>query len=181
MGSKCQNPGSKPRHSICLIQRGKLSSGTTRQLWEGQWSCRVRTSCPSPNHWSAPLTFLAGYLAGQAVKVLTVATATAEISEQTVATTVTLGSTVSHEDGTDSERLDKAKFRPSSGQVRLGQSLSHVRLFATPWTAARQASLKSDSLLAVVHYRWARESRETGKQYNIMAKRKDSGARLLSF
>ena len=52
------------------------------------------------------------------------------------------------------------------------QSLSRVRLFATPWTAARQASLKSNSLLAMAHYRWARESSDTGKQYNVMAKRK---------
>ena len=55
---------------------------------------------------------MAGYLAAQAVKALTVAIATAEISEQTVATTVTLDSTISHEDGTDSERLDEAKVRP---------------------------------------------------------------------
>ena len=61
---------------------------------------------------------MAGYLAAQAVKALTVAIATAEISEQTVATTVTLDSTISHEDGTDSERLDEAKVRPRSGQVR---------------------------------------------------------------
>ena len=141
MGSKCQNPGSKPRHSICLIQRGKLSRGTTRQLWEGQRSCRVRTSCPSPNHWSAPLTFLAGYLAAQAVKALTVAIATAEISEQTVATTVTLDSTISHEDGTDSEAgwgQGQAKVR--SGQVTRSvvsdslrpHGLQHAR---PPWRA----------------------------------------------
>ena len=60
---------------------------------------------------------MAGYLAGQAVKALTVAMATAEISEQTLATTVTLDSTVSHEDSTDSERLDKAQVQVSCSVV----------------------------------------------------------------
>ena len=38
-------------------------------------------------------------------------------------------------------------------QIRLDQSLSHVQLFATPWTAAHQASLsisKSQSLLKLI-------------------------------
>ena len=50
------------------------------------------------------------------MKALTVAMATAEISEQTLATTVTLDSTISHEDSTDSERLVKAQVQFSSVQ-----------------------------------------------------------------
>ena len=50
------------------------------------------------------------------MKGLTVAMATAEISEQTLATTVTLDSTISHEDSTDSERLEKAQVQFSSVQ-----------------------------------------------------------------
>ena len=50
------------------------------------------------------------------MKALTVAMATAEISEQTLATTVTLDSTISHEDSTDSERLEKAQVQFSSVQ-----------------------------------------------------------------
>ena len=41
-----------------------------------------------------------------------------------------------------------------SVQFSSAQSLSHVRLFATPWTAARQASLSitnSQGLLKLVH------------------------------
>ena len=136
MGSKRQNPGSKPRQGICLVQRGKVSSSTAWQLWkEGQRSCRARTSCLAPNHWLAPLTFLAGYLAGQAEKALTVAMATAEISEQTLATTVTLDSTISHEDSTDSERLDKAQVQFSRSVVSDSlrpHGLPHAR---PPWRA----------------------------------------------
>ena len=141
MGSKRQNPGSKPHQGVCLIQRGKMSSSTTWQLWkEGHRSCGVRTPCPTPNHWFAPLTFLAGYLAGQAVKALTVAMATAEISEQTLATTVTLDSTISHEDSTDSERLEKAQVQFSSVQFSRSvvsdslrpHGLQHAR---PPWRA----------------------------------------------
>ena len=134
MGSKRQNPGSQPCHGICLIQRAKLSSSILDSSAEGQRACRVRTSCPSLNHWSAPLTFLAGYLAGQAVKAMTVAVATAEISEQTLATTVTLDSTISHEDRTDSERLDSSvqfsrSVVPNSLQPH---GLQHAR---PPWRA----------------------------------------------
>jgi len=38
--------------------------------------------------------------------------------------------------------IQKNKIEPpSSDQIRSDQSLSHIRLFATPWIAARQASL----------------------------------------
>ena len=114
----------------------------TWQLWkERQRSCRVGTSCPSLNHWRAPLTFLAGYLAGQAAKAMTVAVATAEISEQTLATTVTLDSTISHEDRTDSERLDKAQVQFSSVQFRRSVVPNSLRPHGPqharpPWRAA---------------------------------------------
>ena len=44
------------------------------------------------------------------------------------------------------QEVSKARFRrfkliPNSFQFSSGQSLSQVRLFMTPWTAARQASL----------------------------------------
>ena len=57
--------------------------------------------------------------------------ATAEISEQTLATTVTLDSTISHEDSTDSERLDKAQVQFSRSVVSDSlrpHGLPHARL-----------------------------------------------------
>ena len=45
----------------------------------------------------------------------------------------------------ESPPLQNTPLFMSSDQIRSDQSLSHVRLFATPWTAARQASLSITS------------------------------------
>ena len=51
----------------------------------------------------------------------------------------------------------KTIFHIRSDQIRLVQSLGHVWLFATPWIAARQASLSiinSQSLLKLMSIKW---------------------------
>ena len=59
---------------------------------------------------------------------------------ETVSDFIFLGSSLNG-DGDCSHKLKDACFLEESDQIRSDQSLSRVRLFATPWIAVRQASL----------------------------------------